>query len=38
MKTQVMTFNISNSFEEWANNFDSHWMRFAAELELLPEG
>jgi len=24
MKTQVMTFRISNSFEEWANNFDSH--------------
>ena len=24
MKTQVMTFNISNTFEEWANNFDSH--------------
>ncbi len=24
MKTQIMTFNISNTFEEWANNFDSH--------------
>ena len=24
MKTQVMTFNISSTFEEWANNFDSH--------------
>ena len=24
MKTQVMTFRISNSFEEWAKNFDSH--------------
>ena len=24
MKTQVMTFRISNSFEEWAKHFDSH--------------
>ena len=24
MKTQVMTFRISNSFEEWATHFDSH--------------
>ena len=24
MKTQVMTFRISNSFEEWSKNFDSH--------------
>ena len=24
MKTQVMTFKISNSFEEWARHFDSH--------------
>ena len=24
MKTQVMTFNISNTFEEWVENFDSH--------------
>jgi len=24
MKTQVMTFKISNSFAEWARNFDSH--------------
>ena len=24
MKTQVMTFRISNSFEEWAKNFASH--------------
>ena len=24
MKTQVMTFKISNSFTEWASHFDSH--------------
>ena len=24
MKTQVMTFKISNTFSEWAKNFDSH--------------
>lgn len=24
MKTQVMTFRISNSFEEWAKKFDTH--------------
>ena len=24
MKTQVMTFNISNTFEEWVETFDSH--------------
>ena len=24
MKTQVMTFNISNTFEEWVESFDSH--------------
>ena len=24
MKTQVMTFRISNSFEEWSKHFDSH--------------
>ena len=24
MKTQVMTFKISNSFAEWARHFDSH--------------
>ena len=24
MKTQVMTFRISNRFEEWAKHFDSH--------------
>ena len=24
MKTQVMTFRISNRFEDWAKNFDSH--------------
>ena len=24
MKTQVMTFRISNSFEEWVKNFDSY--------------
>ena len=24
MKTQVMTFNINNTFEEWVKNFDSH--------------
>ena len=24
MKTQVMTFNISNTFEEWVKSFDSH--------------
>jgi len=24
MKTQVMTFRISNSFEEWEKKFDSH--------------
>jgi hypothetical protein len=24
MKTQVMTFKISNSFTEWARHFDSH--------------
>ena len=24
MKTQLMTFNISNKFEEWSENFDSY--------------
>ena len=24
MKTQVMTFNISNTFEEWVETFDQH--------------
>ena len=24
MKTQVMTFNISNTFEEWVETFNSH--------------